>query len=149
MSWKSPLGGHSEVRIFLPLLVQLEVPLVVKTGAPAPKGRETWAHPLAATSPPLGGERQVPVLGHLGLKGLRPFCVTTYLLTWWRLSFDFPAQALTDLRGWGTHQAETSTRSQETFVNPARRCLHGKRENAPSPSSTLYQQEVHSKFAWS
>lgn len=79
--------------------MQLEVPLVVKTGPPAPKGREAWARPSAATSPHLGGERQVPMLGHLGLEGLRPFCVTTYLLTWcgWALTFPLkPSQTCGD-----------------------------------------------------
>lgn len=88
-------------------------------------------------------------VGTLGTGGAQTFlCYDLPLNLVW-LSFDFPAQALTDLRGWGAHQAETSTRSQEIFVSPARRCLHGRRENAPSPSSTLYQQEVHSRSAWS
>ena len=52
-------------------------------------------------------------------------------LVW--LSFDFPAQALIDLLGWGIPQAETSSPSLETFVNLSRQVLQGKRENDAPP----------------
>lgn len=74
---------------------------------------------------PFGGEKQVPVLGQVWMLPL------TSNLVW--LIFDFPAQALADLLGWGIPQAKTSSPSLETFVSLSRQGLQVKRENDALP----------------
>lgn len=89
LSWNFPFGGQSEVRLCLPLLVQLEGPLLMKTGSPAPKRRETGACPFAPTSATLGRWETSSGVWILGTEASQTFCVTTYLPTWcgWASAF--------------------------------------------------------------
>lgn len=92
---------------------------------PLPKAEKMRQIPEPLYQLPVGDEKQVPVLGQVWMLPL------TSNLVW--LSFDFPAQALTDLLGWGIPQAETSGPSLETFVSLSRQGLQVKRENDAPP----------------
>lgn len=99
-SWKLPLGCYSAGRIVFPLLVQLEVPLFVETHSTSSQGRGTGVSPL--TSVTCGRWEKSSNVGVLRTGGSQTFLCYYLPLTLVWLTFDFPAQVLTDLQGWGS-----------------------------------------------